>query len=182
MTKVKTKVLSPLKRRVIVRQTVGQMLEDSPSFSKMPANTRTKIARDTTKIASYLADVGDGTSALPLIEEVNFPAFVADLLKGVFEAIVDGSIQQMRAYAKLVAAVSKSLDQFRDENLTDKQARDHLTETFPEFFKRDRRVKVQTPRLRKKPASSRQQLLATMVLMGINRIVVTDGRIRAKLN
>jgi hypothetical protein len=30
-------------------------------------------------------------------------------------------------------------------------------------------------------SSSRQQLLATMVLMGINRIVVTDGRISAKV-
>src|SRR5262249_5139755 len=30
-------------------------------------------------------------------------------------------------------------------------------------------------------ATSRQQLLATMVLMGINRIVVTDGKISAKI-
>jgi hypothetical protein len=30
-------------------------------------------------------------------------------------------------------------------------------------------------------ATSRQQLLATMVLMGINRIVVTDGKIQAKI-
>jgi hypothetical protein len=30
-------------------------------------------------------------------------------------------------------------------------------------------------------ATSRQQLLATMVLMGINRIIVTDGRISAKV-
>src|SRR5262249_22070216 len=37
------------------------------------------------------------------------------------------------------------------------------------------------PAARTQLASSRQQLLATMVLMGINRIVVTDGKIQAKV-
>jgi hypothetical protein len=37
------------------------------------------------------------------------------------------------------------------------------------------------PAARDNLASNRQQLLATMVLMGINRIIVTDGKINAKL-
>jgi hypothetical protein len=37
------------------------------------------------------------------------------------------------------------------------------------------------PAARTQLATSRQQLLATMVLMGINRIIVTDGRIAAKV-
>ena len=37
------------------------------------------------------------------------------------------------------------------------------------------------PAARVQLATSRQQLLATMVLMGINRIIVTDGRIAAKV-
>jgi hypothetical protein len=37
------------------------------------------------------------------------------------------------------------------------------------------------PAARTQLATSRQQLLATMVMMGINRIVVTDGRIAAKV-
>jgi hypothetical protein len=37
------------------------------------------------------------------------------------------------------------------------------------------------PAARTQLATSRQQLLATMVLMGINRIVVTDGKISAKV-
>ncbi len=37
------------------------------------------------------------------------------------------------------------------------------------------------PAARTSLATSRQQLLATMVLMGINRIIVTDGRIAAKV-
>ena len=180
MSKVQIKITSLAKRWAIVRQTVNELLERSPAFSKLPPTTRTKIARGTTRIAGYLADVPEDTSAFPrLVEEVNFPSFVSDLINGVFQAIVDGSIQQMRAYAELVSAVSKSLDRFRDENLTDKQAGDQLTETFPKFFKRDRRFKVPKPRWRTKPATGRQQMLATMVLMGINRIVVTDGRIHS---
>src|SRR4029079_15166729 len=37
------------------------------------------------------------------------------------------------------------------------------------------------PAARNDLARSRQGLLATMVLMGINRIIVTDGKINAKL-
>lgn len=40
---------------------------------------------------------------------------------------------------------------------------------------------VLVPAARRRMAMDRQQLLATMVLMGINRIVVTDGRIRASV-
>ena len=38
------------------------------------------------------------------------------------------------------------------------------------------------PAARRQLAQSRHQLLSTMVLMGINRIVVTSGRVRAKLD
>jgi hypothetical protein len=40
---------------------------------------------------------------------------------------------------------------------------------------------VLVPAARTQLASGRQQLLATMVMLGINRIVVTDGRIQAKV-
>jgi hypothetical protein len=36
--------------------------------------------------------------------------------------------------------------------------------------------------LRRRLAENRQQLLSTMILMGINRIVVTDGRIEARID
>ena len=37
------------------------------------------------------------------------------------------------------------------------------------------------PAARRKLAENRHSMLATMVLMGINRIVVTSGRIRAQM-
>jgi hypothetical protein len=169
-----------------------------------------------------------------LLEAVNFPEFVSGLIDGVFHSIVTSSIQQMEAYAKLVADVSKSLNQFRDENTTPNQGRDHLVEQFPDTFELkmdsgefgggfgdepqsppgprvalrsgvDERAAVRrinqslpvdppltklddelveavlVPAAQTQIASSRQQLLATMVMLGINRIVVTDGKIQAKV-
>jgi hypothetical protein len=128
------------------------------------------------KIANYLvADASSDTDRL--VADVNFPDFVSNLLNGVFDSIIDSSIRQMEAYAKLLAGVAKSLDQFADENISDNEARDHLLDRLPQFFPKST---TRTKRRRVRLASSRQQLLATMVLMGINRIVVTDGRISAK--
>jgi hypothetical protein len=166
-----------------------------------------------------------------LLQKVNFPDFCARLIQGVFDAIVQSSLQQMEAYGKLVASVAQTLNQFRDENVTDNQGRDQLCEQFPDLFQLGTADgddffsgpgSGQQPRVRLKDgvdedaaldrvnsrlptpvksldlsddenenalvqsartqlATSRQQLLATMVLMGINRIVVTDGKIQAKI-
>ena len=66
--------------------------------------------------------------------QVDFPAFVARLIQGVFHAIVKSSIEQMEAYGKLVADVAKTLNQFRDENVSANQGRDHLVDQFPDMF------------------------------------------------
>ena len=173
-----------------------------------------------------------------LMQAVNFPSFVSGLIDGVFNSIVTSSIQQMEAYAKLVADVSKSLNQFRDDNTTQNQGRDHLVEQFPEIFQLqmgggdwgdfggfgddsgqaapagprvalrpdvDEKAAIArinqslpldqpitrlddelveallVPAARTQIATGRQQLLATIVMLGINRIVVTDGKISAKV-
>ena len=164
-----------------------------------------------------------------LLQKVNFPDFCAKLIQGVFHAIVQSSIEQMEAYGKLVSSVAQTLNQFRDENVSDNQGRDQLVDQFPDLFQlgtadgdpftgpgsgqprvqlKDgvdedaalQRVNSQLPTpvksldlsdeenenalvqsARTQLATSRQQLLATMVLMGINRIVVTDGKIQAKI-
>ena len=171
-----------------------------------------------------------------LLREVNFPEFCAGLINGVFHSLVQSSIEQMEAYAKLVADVSKSLNQFRDDNTTQNQGRDHLVEQFPDMFQLsmdtggfgdmggfgdesaassgprvtlregvDERAAVGrlnsslpldkpierlddelieavlVPAARTQVATGRQQLLATMVMLGMSRIVVTDGKISAKV-
>src|ERR1044071_1393740 len=97
----------------IVRQQVKTFLTSSPAFQSLRAEKRRQIADDMAKIADYLAsDVRTG--AEELVAEVDFPDFVSNLLNGVFDAIVDSSIKQMEAYAKLVAGVARSLDKFSD--------------------------------------------------------------------
>jgi hypothetical protein len=171
-------ILKTAKKRntlTVVRPRVKALLTRSPAFNSLPADQRRQIAEDMAKIANYLAS-DPSRGADKLVVDVEFPDFVSDLLSGVFDAIVDGSIRQMKAYAKLVAGVAKSVDEFADQ-INDNDARDYLTDRYPDFFPSHSTRKRPRARLR----SSRQQLLATMVLMGINRIVVTDGRIKAKL-
>jgi hypothetical protein len=150
------------------------------------------------------------------LNAIAFPTFVADLLKGTFQAIVDASIQQMEAYVKLLENVAKTVDQFMADNISDNQARDYLVQSWPEHFQLNieegqARVKVKdserdppdfkaifslneevslddesaenklVPGARRKMAQGRQQMLSTMVLMGLNRIVVTSGTIKAKM-
>ncbi len=161
-----------------------------------------------------------GAEALAdLVEQVDFPNFVAGLIDGVFNAIVSSSIKQMEAYGELVKNVSKSVDQYMKDNVTENNARDYLAERYPDHLEID--IDGEKPRLRarqgadeegmpdfaqdlglKEPVRSlddeqiekdlvpaarrrialdRQQLLATMVMMGVNRLVVTRGNIEASV-
>jgi hypothetical protein len=73
-----------------------------------------------------------GRRAGALSDELDFPAFVASLVHGTFDAIVDSSIRQMQSFADLVAAVAKPLEQFTNENVTPNQARDYLVDQYPQ--------------------------------------------------
>lgn len=163
-----------------------------------------------------------------LLQSVNFVEFVGGLIQNVYVAIVDASIKQMQAYAEMVAAVAKSVDEFKRDNITANQGRDYVVDQFPDLFdistegdffgqgKDEPRVvlregvdereaaervsrdlnlgpeaprgldsdtleRVIVPAAQMQLALSRQRLLATTLLMGINKIVVTDGRISAKV-
>ncbi|WP_372571768.1 hypothetical protein [Ruegeria jejuensis] len=164
--------------------------------------------------ASNVARITEDT-----LNAIAFPTFVADLIKGTFQAIVDSSIQQMEAYAELLSNVAKTVQQFEADNITDNNARDWLAGAYPQVIRLDtssgqpRLVPQQgaddaqqpnfqgdlnlgeavtsvdeesietllVPAARRKIAQSRQQTLATMVLMGMNRIVITRGRIKAAM-
>ena len=161
-----------------------------------------------------------GTDAFAdLVERVDFPNFVAGLIDGVFTAIVNSSIKQMEAYGELVKNVSKSVDQFMKDNVTENNARDYLAERYadhleididgdkprlraregadennmPDFASDlglkepirsldDEKIEKEiVPAARRRMALDRQQLLATMVMMGVNRLVVTKGTIEASV-
>ena len=159
------------------------------------------------------------TATREMLGAIAFPDFVASLIKGTFQAIVDASIQQMEAYSNLLAETAKTVDAFMEENITKEMAQDHLADNYGDVFYRDMssgapRLAVDTagvgagqlpgflkdlgfdspmdidrgamdsvviPNTRRTLAEMRHQSLATMVMMGINRIVVSDGEINAKL-
>lgn len=203
--------------------------------NKTPEGRVSKFADDTQTAGDRFkgAAITSGTEQFgALVKKVNFPKFVSGLIQNVFQAIVDSSIQQMRAYGELLANVAKSVDQFARDNITENNARDFLAGRFPDTFEIDTEsmsggfAEGETPPVAspvlavketapdnalqivsnelqlEKPitdisdpneelrivtaaklqiARSRQQLLASMVMLGINRIVVTDGLIHAKV-
>ena len=171
-----------------------------------------------------------------MVQKVDFPKFVGGLIKNVFQAIVESSIEQMKAFGELISNVAKTTDQFMRDNIGEAAGRDFLADSFPDVlsvqvggggdmgFAEDGSDSTETrapPRLvaqgegsqvrlaeisrnlnldppvsditdanaelrlvtaaRLQMAKSRQQLLSSMVMLGINRIVVTDGSINAKV-
>lgn len=155
------------------------------------------------------------TQAGRMVNEVNFPAFVSSLVKGTFDAVVEASIQQMKAYGELVNSVAMSLNEFRDQNVDVGEGRRHIAQKYPNVFdfaggelsvkddfddsampdfqadlgmaepvedlSDEATIDALVTAARTDLARGRQQLLATTILMGINRIIVTDGKINAKI-
>jgi hypothetical protein len=187
-------------------------------FGQIASGGASQLMQKQVSQTGSIIDVGVEEAA-KMIREIDFPTFVSKLIEGTFHAIVRASIEQMKAYAEMVRSVSTSLDDFRDRNTTDNQARDHLVSSYPSLlqvqlvggepkvttkddadtdnlpdFQKDLGLSEPitdlddetieqklVPAARDDLARGRQQLLATIILMGINRIVVTDGRINAKI-
>lgn len=144
-----------------MRTDVRAVLDRSKAFHALPDEQRRALADNLARVVAFLEDpaladhVRDRQEVRDLVGEVDFPAFVSGLVKGVFTSIVNSSIRQMEAYSKMLEGIAKTVDDFKAE-ATDDAPREGL-------------------------ARSRQQQLATMVLMGINRIVVTNGQINEKV-
>src|SRR5262249_20387865 len=66
-----------------------------------------------------------------LSDEIDFSAFVAGLVHGTFDAIVDSAIRQMESYARLVGAVAKPLEDCTRDNVSPNQAKDWLVHEHP---------------------------------------------------
>jgi len=190
--------------------TAGDSQSPVPAEDGTPASNKRKQATET---------IAERAGALS--DEIAFPAFVASLVHGTFDAIVDSAIRQMESYASLVSAVAKPLEDFTRENVSENQAKDHLVEQYPKDLylslegtptvlprPSDDKDNPDAPRspqwlesfnlagqeltpeliqetlipeTQKHLGRSRQQMLATMVLLGLNRVVVKDGTISARL-
>lgn len=215
------RALPPDKRRDIAQNTVrvaSYMADPNGLLSKMPRLATARAPKRGTRArgpaTAHLAVLDDprvldaSSAAEALLQQVDFPEFVGDLIQGTFNAIVDASIEQMKAYGKLVEQVAKTVDRFKEDSIGDAQARDWLTQRFAAQLELDPRGRLRwcvdphvgakglasallmpspstntrdlVAAARRRIAIDRQQLLSTMVMMGINRLVVTDGKIVAR--
>jgi hypothetical protein len=203
--------------RTLARDAFGREIpEQQPSQPLDPL-----AGDDSGKPKREAATESIGRRAGALSDELDFPEFVASLVHGTFDAMVNASVRQMETFADLVAAVAKPIEQFTEENVTPNQARDWLVEQYPRDLALNRdsdgaRVVPHSstsgqegeeaspdwlagfglegqaltpdlieeellPKARERLARQRLQTLATMVLLGMNRVVVKDGTIGARL-
>jgi hypothetical protein len=160
-----------------------------------------------------------GSEALTdTVAKIDFPKFVGGLIDGVFNAINNSTMAQLKAYAELVKNVAKSVEEFMSDNVSPNDARNQLANKYPNILGvnmdqgqpqltmkddadeqampalfQDLGLPTDTsldddtieekvvPGMRRRMALDRQQMLATMVMMGVNRLVVTNGSIDASV-
>lgn len=91
---------------------VDRIVEDQPALRTLDLTAHLDVRRAAATIKGFLALRPRIPVADSLLREVDFPAFVADLIEGTFDAIVDASIQQMKAYGALLQEVAEAVDQF----------------------------------------------------------------------
>ncbi|MGI9506860.1 MAG: hypothetical protein ACR2RE_27785 [Geminicoccaceae bacterium] len=194
----------------------GQTAPPTPAPGSQPAGSGAPAPGQSGGGSAFTTASG---ATREMLGAIGFPEFTASLIQGTFQAIVDSSIQQMEAYANLLAETAKTVDVFMEDNITDDMAKDHLTGNYGDIFQKDLSAgypeltvatddvgagqlpsflkdlgfdspldidqqaldEVVVPETRRTLAEMRHQSLATMVMMGINRIVVSDGEINAKL-
>ncbi|MGY3264873.1 hypothetical protein [Lysobacter sp. HA35] len=110
-----------------------------------PGMTRDAYGRIAPSYAMAAADAPATTTTTPkpqatetiarragaMVDEIDFPGFVAQLVHGTFDAIVDASIRQMESYSELVSACAKTVEEFTEANVTPNQARDWLATRYP---------------------------------------------------
>lgn len=202
--------------RSLTRDAFGREIPDEQTVQPVPDGTGSSTPAPAKR---EMATDAIGRRAGALADELDFPAFVASLVHGTFDAIVDSSIRQMESFADLVSAVAKPLDQFAAENVTTNQVRDWLVEQHPadvalaqqdegfvlvprgaaasedaeppawlqdydaggQPLSTELLEETILPAARQRVAQQRLQTLATMVLLGMNRVVVKDGTVAARL-
>jgi hypothetical protein len=203
----------------LARDIFGREVPDAPP-APTDAGLEPRPAAPAARREAATESIGRRAGALS--DELAFPEFVASLVHGAFDAIVDSTIRQMETFADLVAAVAKPVEQFTQENVSANQARDWLVEKYPRdltLVRQDDRFQVAPrpqpgaedgddtpspdwladfgfageplttelieekliPMARERVARNRLQTLATMVMLGMNRVVVRDGTIAARL-
>lgn len=148
---------------------------------------------------------GDTQAFNELVDSVDFPAFVADLLKAVFDANLKVMKQQTDSFIKLMKEASKSsadfIKQVKDEesfaklaenrsdqyNVISEKAADGSTKlaltdpTGEKVDMEDAAVKRAVLEAKINMAKEHRAALREIILMGVTRLVVRKGEIEASV-
>ncbi|NIJ21099.1 hypothetical protein FHS95_002802 [Sphingomonas naasensis] len=147
-----------------------------------------------------------GELAGDFVDEVDFPGFVKDLLKGVFDANLKVTLDQMTTYQKLLQTATQSISKFANA-IDDTTAFGYLAENQGDDFSidfsdnekeadgspkavltnasgepvdiGDNQVKVKIMEAKIAMAREQRALLRETILMGISRLVVEKGNVKA---
>jgi hypothetical protein len=149
-----------------------------------------------------------GEIAGSFVDEVDFPGFVTDLLKGVFDANLKVTLDQMEAYQKLLKAATQSLTAFMSK-IKPEAAFGYLAENNSDEFglsfsedekdaegnrkvlltdkdgavldTEDTRIKTRIMDATLQMAREQRAMLRETILMGITRLVVEKGNVKASV-
>jgi len=147
-----------------------------------------------------------GDLAGDFVQNVDFPKFVRDLLKGVFDANLEVTLKQMETYTKLMKAATASISKFINA-IDDTAAFGYLAENNGDDFSidfddkekddsgnskavltdkqgnkldiGDNEVKAKIMDAKIAMAKEQRALLRETILMGITRLVVERGNVKA---
>lgn len=149
-----------------------------------------------------------GDLAGGFVDDVDFPGFVKDLLKGVFDANLKVTLDQMEAYQKLLKAATQSLTAFMSKikpeaafgyladnnsdefslSFSDDEADDEgnkkvvLTDKDGNAVDtEDTRIKTRIMDATLQMAREQRAMLRETILMGITRLVVEKGNVKASV-
>jgi hypothetical protein len=222
-------VPSPSQMKERARATARRVLSDSPSFQGLPIEDQKSIylslvqdemakemsryglsqpmATDSGKEMGYKGYdpgfQGDTKAFNELVDSVDFPKFVADLLKAVFDANIHVMKAQTDSYIKLMKEATKSTADFikkvKDDDtfaklaetrsdqynvVSEKQSdgSSKLVLTNPEGDKQDVEdadVKRHILEAKINMAKEHRAALREVLLMGVTRLVVEKGEIEA---
>jgi hypothetical protein len=148
-----------------------------------------------------------GDLAGDFIDNVDFPGFVRDLLKGVFDANLEVTITQMQTYQELLKTATASVSKFVNA-IDDTAAFGYLAENQSDDFSFDfggepdedgeatarltdasgepvdlgnNEVKAKIMEAKIAMAQEQRKLLRETILMGVSRLVVEKGQVKASV-
>lgn len=199
----------------VYRQNYQQLAQNANGGRSQQQGLQSRAFADPKKASDMIDDTRHtnkridqaGELAGGFIDEVDFPGFVKDLLKGVFDANLEVTLAQMESYQKLLKAATQSVSKFinaiddaasfgylaennseefglgfSDEENEDGSRKLQLTDKNGEPVDLgDNQVKAKIMDAKIQMAKEQRAMLRETILMGITRLVVEKGNVKASV-